>query len=88
MGYDNTNSGSLFKNDKREKETHPTHTGTIDIEGKEYWLSAWVMEVKNKDSKIFGQKFFSLRVKPKEAGGGTPSSPINNDFDPSEDIPF
>lgn len=86
MAYDNTNSGTLFKNDKREKEEHPTHTGQINIDGKEYWLSAWVVEVKKADSPRVGQKFFSLRVKPKEAGGGTPSTPMNNDFD--DDIPF
>jgi len=53
------NSGSLFKNDRREKESHPTHTGTIMVNGREYWLSAWTKEAN-------GKRFFSLSVKPKE----------------------
>lgn len=61
MAYEKRdNSGSLFKNDRREKDSHPTHTGTIMVEGREFWLSAWVKEAN-------GKKFFSLSVKPKEA---------------------
>jgi hypothetical protein len=64
--YDNTNRGVLFDNDRKESDNHPDYTGKINVEGKEYWLSAWVKE---------GSKgeFFSLSVKPKEAqaaGGG------------------
>lgn len=57
--YDDTNRGVLFRNDRRENDRQPTHTGHINIEGREYWLSAWVKE---------GQKgkYFSLSAKPKE----------------------
>ena len=60
MAYDNTNSGALFKNDRKEKDTHPDYTGQINAGGVDYWLSAWVKE-KN------GRKFFSMSLKPKEA---------------------
>lgn len=55
------NSGSLFKNEKREKDTHPHMTGTALIDGKEYWVSAWTKE---------GTKgrWQSLAFKPKEGG--------------------
>jgi hypothetical protein len=53
------NSGSLFKNDKREKDTHPHATGSAMIGGVEYWVSAWTKEGKN-------GKFQSLAFKPKE----------------------
>jgi len=39
--YDNTNRGSIWKNDKKEKDTHPDFTGSLDVEGVEYWVSAW-----------------------------------------------
>lgn len=38
------NSGVLFKNDRKEKDTHPDYKGRIDIGGTEYWLSAWLKD--------------------------------------------
>ena len=64
MEYDNTNKGSLFKNDQKQQDTHADYNGSINIEGVEYWLNAWV-----KESKKDGKKFFSLSVKPKGANG-------------------
>ena len=58
--YDNTNRGVLFKNDRREKDTHPEYNGTINVGGVDYWLSAWVKDGRK-------GKFFSLSVKAKEA---------------------
>lgn len=34
-------SGSLFINDKREKETHPHWKGSALINGVEYWVNEW-----------------------------------------------
>jgi len=45
--YDNTNRGVLFKNDRKETDNHPDYTGKIDIDGTEYYLSAWIKESKN-----------------------------------------
>ena len=59
MAYDRTNTGTLGRNKRKESEKHPSHTGTINVDGQEFWLSAWVKE---KD----GEKFFSLAIKPKE----------------------
>lgn len=57
--YDNTNRGVLFRNDRRESDKHPEYNGSINIDGVEYWLSAWVKDGKK-------GKFFSLAVKPKQ----------------------
>ncbi len=38
------NSGALFTNDKREKETHPHYQGKATIGGVEYYVSAWVKD--------------------------------------------
>ena len=52
--------GSLFKNDRREKETQPEYKGSMkDPEGREMWVSAWVEESK------YG-KYFSLSVQYKD----------------------
>ena len=61
MTYDNTNKGILGRNKRKEKETHPDHSGSINIEGRDFWLSAWI-----KTNSTTGDKFFSLSVKPKE----------------------
>lgn len=34
-------SGSLFINEKKEKETHPDVQGTCLIEGKRFYMSGW-----------------------------------------------
>lgn len=39
--YDNTNRGQIWGNDKKEKDSQPDFKGSINIEGVEYWLSAW-----------------------------------------------
>lgn len=72
--------GSLFKNERKEKDTHPTHKGEIKIDGKVYWLSAWVKEGKK-------GRFFSLSAKPKEdrpRGNGHQGAPTAED----SDVPF
>ena len=65
--YDNTNSGILSRNDRREKETHPEYTGTLNVDGVDYWLSAWVKERKDGSG-----KFFSLSVRQKEQRNPAP----------------
>lgn len=59
--YDNTNRGAIFTNRKKESDKHPDYKGSIDVGGKEYWLSGW----KNTSKK--GENYLSLSVTPKEA---------------------
>lgn len=45
MAYEQKDmSGTLFKNDRREKDSHPHAKGTALIDGVEYWVSAWTKE--------------------------------------------
>jgi len=62
MEYDNTNRGSIWKNDRKEKDTQPDFTGSINVEGKEYWLNAW----KRKDDANEKAPLLSFSVKAKD----------------------
>ena len=66
MAYDNTNSGILTRNDKQGNEARPDYRGSINVDGVEYWLSAWIKEGRE-GTKLAGQKYMSLSVQPKEA---------------------
>jgi hypothetical protein len=66
-------TGALFRipEDKRKSESWPTHEGSVIVEGRKYYLSAWVKEAKS------GQKYFSLALKPadeKPAANGKPQT--------------
>lgn len=39
--FDNTNRGAIWPNDRKSQDTHPDYTGSINIEGTEYFLDAW-----------------------------------------------
>ncbi len=42
--YDNNNSGTLFKNKMRTKDTHPNSRGRVEVDGKHYWVSGWTRQ--------------------------------------------
>jgi uncharacterized protein (DUF736 family) len=103
MAYDNTNSGALFKNDKKESEKHPDYRGSINVDGVDYWISAWLKTSQQ------GTKFMSLSVSPKEQANYAPApaparkpssdaarsrypaerqAPQRDEFDDGSSIPF
>ena len=85
MAYEQKdNTGSLFKNDKREKDTHPNATGSAVIDGVAYWVSAWTKETKD------GAKWQSLSFQRKDAKPQAAQQPQKRGTieDLESDIPF
>jgi hypothetical protein len=86
--YDNTNQGVLFKNDDKQKDTHPDYRGSVNVNGTEFWLSAWI-----KTSQRDGSKFMSLSVRKKDGQEDKPKQQQSRSggqrhSDDSDDIPF
>jgi uncharacterized protein (DUF736 family) len=80
--YDNTNSGALFKNARKVKDTHPDYNGQINVGGTEYWLSAWLKKSKK------GETYMSLSIKAKTESAKPPrTAPPEEKFE-DEQIPF
>lgn len=80
MAYEaKPNTGILSKNQRKEKDTHPDITGSINVDGKDYWLSGWAKTGSN-------GTFYSLSVKPKD--GQAPQERRDHPRDDPDDLPF
>jgi hypothetical protein len=91
--YDNTNSGMLARNKNRSTDKHPEYTGSLNVEGVDYWVSAWV-NTGRQGSKLEGEKFFSFKINRKEPAARAPAAATPNRPKPGadawneDDIPF
>ena len=79
--YDNTNSGALFRNDKKTTDKHPDYRGSLNVQGVEYWLSSWLKTARD------GRKYMSLSVTPKEQQTAPAPFPQSAP-EPEGDVPF
>lgn len=82
MSYDDNNRGAIWKNEKKEKDTHPDFTGSAKIDGVEFWVSAW----KRKPDANPKAPPLSFSFKPKEEKPAPKAAP--EDDGPNDDIPF
>jgi hypothetical protein len=78
--YSNENRGVMFKNDQGGNPKRPQYRGSLNVDGTDYNLSAWV-----KESKKDGSKFLSLSVEPKK---DAPPKAKAADAEFADDIPF
>lgn len=63
------NSGTLGRNERmRPDRQDPEYSGRCNIDGVDYWISAWIKEGPT-------GKFFSLSFRQKTGGGGGASRP-------------
>ena len=83
MTYDNTNKGSLGKNTRKTEPNHPDITGSLNVDGRDYWINGW-----QKTNSTDGSKFYSLSVKPKEARGAPREAGFSSGPADDADIPF
>ena len=94
-GYDNTNRGAIWKNERKELGTHPDFTGTLNVEGVEYFFDAWKRGPEASPS----APALSFRVKRKDKQPANKSAPTEDNWDDGvspagadvtldDDIPF
>lgn len=79
--YDNNLRGVLFRNDRKESDKHPDYKGSCEIDGAEYWLSAWIKE--GQKGKFMSLSFQAKDDKPKPK----PKPRSLDDFDDAS-VPF
>lgn len=85
MSYDNSNSGILTKNDKGDNPKRPDYRGSAEVDGKKYWVSGWIMVVREDTAKMRkGDKFMSLKFQEAEQQGAE----RDEGGDVDDDIPF
>ena len=80
MAYDNTNKGTISKNEKKNSEKHPDYKGKANIDGTDYWISGWIKK---------GQHgtFLSLAFEVQNSQGGNQKQQ-SKDAEPDGDMPF
>lgn len=83
--YDNTNTGALFRNQEKITERHPDYKGSLNVEGKEYWLSGWIKTSSGRGKLPAGAKFLSVAI---TAKNDPPPTPDMGDQSYDDDIPF
>lgn len=87
--YDNKNRGAIWGNKDKTEEKHPDYKGSLNVDGVEYWVSAW----KRKEGAAAKAPALSFSIKPKEdnkpAGKRQPQTvgQIIDDMD-GDAIPF
>ncbi len=82
MTYDTTNRGTLGKNTRKTEDTHPDLSGSLNVDGHDYWLNGF-----KKTNKSDGSTFYSLTVKRKD-GSAPPERRSGSHDDDDGSIPF
>ena len=86
MAYDAKSEGALFKNDRKQSDSHPDYTGSwTDADGVEHWLNAWV------NQSAAGKKYIKLKLGSAKDEKKAPSNPAAKpavEIDESDDLPF
>jgi len=73
-------TGTLFSNERKEKDTHPDWKGSCDINGVKHWVSGWNRSASDGRTRI-SLAFTIAEDKPKQ-------SPAPQQGSADEEIPF
>jgi hypothetical protein len=85
--YDNNLTGVLFKNDKGDNEKRPDYKGSAEIEGVQYWVSAWIRDTAK--GKCLSMKYERKEQQAAAAQVAKPVAKTENPYDKfSDDVPF
>ena len=83
--YDNSNSGVMFKNDKKpEGSKQPDYQGNAEVNGKKVEIAGWIRTSKT------GKKFLSLKFQePRiKQAGDSDTAPRGKFDDLQDDVPW
>jgi hypothetical protein len=80
--YDDTNRGKIWPNKKKDTDKHPDFTGSLNVDGKDYWVSAW----KRKPDANPNAPSLSFQIKQKDGSAPPERRPAKEEM--SDDIPF
>lgn len=92
--YDNEMRGAAFKNKRKKKgDSRPHYTGSIQIDGEEYWVSVWLQEISQGEREGETMLSMAFNEKDEEGGGSRKRKPSRQkEDDPGDDfddeIPF
>jgi hypothetical protein len=74
--YDNTNKGALWPAKESANENYPDFTGTLNVEGRDYYISAWQKEPSGKKP-VFNLKITAVgQSKEVVSFDNTPEKPV------------
>ena len=84
--YDNNNRGAIWGNDKKVKDTQPDFTGSIMVDGKDYFVSGWKRKADASPKSPALSLAVTLKDQQPQRSAPAQSQSIGNDD--LEDIPF
>jgi predicted ester cyclase len=88
--YDRTNTFIFSKNERKTQETHPDWTGSLNVNGVEFFMDAWIKTKKDGSGKFFAGK---IKRKDKQPGAAAFERDVEKAFGEAgakidEEIPF
>ncbi len=86
--YDDTNRGQIWKNDRKESERHPDFKGSLNVEGKDYWVSAWLRSAEANPRAPSLRFSITAKDEVQAEGIKDAKAAITPDVDMNDDIPF